>query len=1520
MNAMAERFRPSRAGVINVWDYVDEEWAFADGRLALRGHNGSGKTKALEVLFPFVLDGVADSRRLDPFSGENRTMKSNLLYRGQESEYGYVWMEFSRASTATTGTATTGPGTPATETITLVIGMRAHRNSDGVRMSFFVTGKRLGVDFGLLSADSRPLTERQLRAVLESDAWRRTATEYRDLVDHRLFGLGRERYAQLLDLLLALRRPLLAKDLDPAKVSDTLTAGLSPVDEDLVQQAARDFENLAAVQKLFDDLMAANAAVAEFRAHYEAYLRAHVRFALDRVRARSDAAADHAERLGAAAAARRSAADAERAAEADREASRAAGERLQGRLEGLKNSEEYKAQGRIEDKRREVAARAAEVARQHAGVVSGRRRVAGLAEEVAKLSRRAADSRAAAARHAAAMTDAAQRSGIADDGFGDVVPASDGDEGDFSDLLTTARARVAARRDDIREIRRLLDAIRDARAKRAYADQELTRKQVIEQRQQTEAETAAAQLAEARQAAAESLAVWTARWTTAATSPSPGAPPSFAVHASNLPRDVITNDDAATLAAALDRIGEPGAASLAEIYDGCASDRQADAIAARTSLDAALTEARRRLADLREERDAIAAERDDAPPSTDLRPASREDRPGAPLWQLVRFAPDVPDDTAAAIEGALYGAGLLTAWVHPDPALTAAALQAAEADGYLIPMVNVDSGAEVTAARTGKTLADILVAEDQEHVPSHVVLAVLRSITLADDIMAPGSDIPAGPAPAGSAKPGQEAPRGRPHRGLDYIFGDVPPPAPARSPQQATDRQAADKAAPVISARAQFSYGVHVGARPKTAPEYIGATNRAGRRRARLAAHDAAIEQAHTRARVTETDLSQARALLDDFRRARRELPDAGAIAKAAERAGRSAALLAHARTEASAAQKQVDEAIAETDAVTRQLRHKAAERRMPTREEEVDDTARAAAEFENAAVALHAERVTLARAAEDLGERAESLNRQRAEQEEAEAAAQEAERLQEALEEEFRTLEEALQQDVQQVLERIRQAERELRQAQAEYHGHDQKARREHDSVTAADRDVSNERQALADAIGNLHEQARQFGELTRPDLRPLVGVETAAPWPESSSWPADDAASDALAASLTANDAPQDPVAAITHTLPDGAVELIDAFTAATRGSRQVTEGVLKNTQDRMSVALKDFTDALAACEEDYRVDWDPGAVVTVHVVDDEGRKPVSTFARRVDERAKDQGILLEDRERKVLEDELLAALASQIHTRVVAARDLTRNMNADTRSKPMSSGISIGIRWGQSDKITDAQRQASRLLDRDQPGPGRLADLRAVLRDMIREYRAAHPRATYREALAAVLDYRGWHEFELVLITPGEGEARLTRAKHSVMSGGEKSAAIHLPLFAAANALYSSAKDHCPRLIALDEAFVGIDERYKPDLFGLAVKFDLDLFMTGHDLWVTTATVPMIAHYDLFHDKVTRTTSALLILWDGQQLIDASAGFQDNEAITTELLGFRPTRHTPLGTDATLYVPALGPDPSNPEDDED
>ncbi len=140
-----------------------------------------------------------------------------------------------------------------------------------------------------------------------------------------------------------------------------------------------------------------------------------------------------------------------------------------------------------------------------------------------------------------------------------------------------------------------------------------------------------------------------------------------------------------------------------------------------------MREVRDRLAGLRAERAAIAAEKDDAPQASDLRPARREGRPGAPLWRLVRFADGVEPSTAAAVEGGLYGAGLLTAWVHPDPELTRSAIAAAEADGYLI----------ASDPAAGPTLAEVLVPEQQDHVPAAVITAVLRSIALTDTARGP---------------------------------------------------------------------------------------------------------------------------------------------------------------------------------------------------------------------------------------------------------------------------------------------------------------------------------------------------------------------------------------------------------------------------------------------------------------------------------------------------------------------------------------------------------------------------------------------------------------------------------------------------------------------------------------------------------------------------------------------------------------------------------------------------------------
>ena len=74
-----ERWRLSRAGIVNVWHYLDNEFDLSGGRMILRGTNGSGKSRALEMLLPFLLD--ADRRRMDA-TGAARVSLDELMRTG----------------------------------------------------------------------------------------------------------------------------------------------------------------------------------------------------------------------------------------------------------------------------------------------------------------------------------------------------------------------------------------------------------------------------------------------------------------------------------------------------------------------------------------------------------------------------------------------------------------------------------------------------------------------------------------------------------------------------------------------------------------------------------------------------------------------------------------------------------------------------------------------------------------------------------------------------------------------------------------------------------------------------------------------------------------------------------------------------------------------------------------------------------------------------------------------------------------------------------------------------------------------------------------------------------------------------------------------------------------------------------------------------------------------------------------------------------------------------------------------
>jgi hypothetical protein len=225
-------------------------------------------------------------------------------------------------------------------------------------------------------------------------------------------------------------------------------------------------------------------------------------------------------------------------------------------------------------------------------------------------------------------------------------------------------------------------------------------------------------------------------------------------------------------------------------------------------------------------------------------------------------------------------------------------------------------------------------------------------------------------------------------------------------------------------------------------------------------------------------------------------------------------------------------------------------------------------------------------------------------------------------------------------------------------------------------------------------------------------------------------------------------------------------------------------------------------------------------------------------------------------------------------------------------MSSGLTVGVGWHLSDDLDPQQREVCKLLERD---PARLlaaqlTTLRRHFATRIKAARAMAPELPYRDLLAQVLDYRLWRTFKFTLHRPGGTVEQLTRGRHSQLSGGEQSVSLHLPLFAAANALYGSARAFAPRMIGLDEAFAGVDENGRGELMALATQFDLDLFMTGYDLWAAHSAVAGAAHYDLSHSAIDNAVATVLLVWNG------SATTADFDGTLARALGSPETRRVP------------------------
>ncbi|GAB3498110.1 SbcC/MukB-like Walker B domain-containing protein [Nocardiopsis coralliicola] len=849
------RHRLHRAGIHNVWQYDDQVFRFADGRLLLRGRNGAGKSKALEVLLPFLLDG--DARRLDT-TGTGRTGFRWLMADGMASaetaaepgtgtgrapedpatgaeaaesageepggddgpeadtaraRLGYLWVEFAKDG--------------GDDPVTLGAAISAADPAGGAepRCAFFLTRRRIGDGLDLLPG-GRPLPVERLRAEVGPENCFDSAAAYRARVMRDLFGLDDpQRYRNLIHLLYRLRRPTIGDRLEAGELVSVLAEALPPMDEAVLDQVARNVADLEEARDRLTALRTARGAVGGFLGDYRGYLH---RVIAARAAAARDRLGAHARRD---AEAQRLAAEldalvtAEAAAQEERDRARRTRDTAgadAATLEAAGGAPAAATDHELQARHAAVTAyiRAAEASWTAAGYAlsAEERGKEALADSIATAQAAVAD----LAGLLGEAEEAARAGGLEAAGAGDVprpvqtvlapresvthvdfegleraverAPVPGLDEEDLRTGLSALHRRLAA--DDEAGAER---AVRVALLRGAAADLAAAERRSELLRGEEEAADAVLERARER----ERAAVGTVRersggyaeqvraWVADVRAAHPG---------------IGLNAEAAAVEALVDLPLD----DALRVLDTATGDRVAEA--ARAMVDPVLREERSRrdtavgeerelvteLDELSDRKGAEAARTAPAPPPWAT--AERDPSAGAPLYLLVDFASGLTAGERAGLEGALEASGLLNAWVSADGT-------ARSDTGDVI--------AQPGRAADGRNLADVLTAD-------HAADA-----------------LDGGPAGEPSAPVGRDR--------VEALLAAVAllPPEGARDAEpRHRRRRDGEAAAPAcaVALDGRWRLGPLCGAHRKAAAEHIGAAARKGARDRFLANVDRRID------------------------------------------------------------------------------------------------------------------------------------------------------------------------------------------------------------------------------------------------------------------------------------------------------------------------------------------------------------------------------------------------------------------------------------------------------------------------------------------------------------------------------------------------------------------------------------------------------------------------------------------------------------------------------------------------------
>jgi len=1346
--AQRQRWQPIRGGLLNIYRYDYQEFRYEDGRLLLRGNNGTGKSRVLALQLPFLLDGEIVPQRVEPDGDPAKRMEWNLLFGGKyDDRLGYTWLEFGRLTEQ--GEA---------EYKTLGCALRAVQGRGIAQQWFFLTNQRIGRDLFLVNEAGQPLSKTKLEAAMGSHGKifgsgkiEDDRREYRNAVNQSLFNLG-DRYEALLNLLIQLRQPQLSRKLDEDRLSNALSQALPPLPDAVLGDVAEAFRSLETDRTELENFKAARDSAELFLKEYKRYVQIAARRRAEDVRKAHSAYEATMRRLRATEAAFNQAEG--ELAELEKQIAQLSIEeqRAMAAESTLRDSPEMKDAGALASARAE-----AEAAELDAGTAEQEaQRAAAAQTREAQQRTAAADQRDASAAAVEATTarvlEAARAAGL-EPQHRDITArlGSEDTKAVRVESVAAALADLVKRRlDAARHVERLNQQVESARQHLTMAQQAFNQAE-SQLNESVEAERQAmSELGKETATLFDAYRVW------AANAKELELPDADEIEAPFANWCELPEGDSPVIKTVKD--SERNALRRIE-------SQRADA---ETRFKAATQQVAALEADFIRARDGY----HEPPPVPHTRdPGRRGTRPGAPLWAVCDFQPSVSESDRARIEAALEASGLLDAWLTPDGRL----LDRDDQDTILVAGIS-------SPAPDGASLDLVLTPSiDQQDARAGTlseagVSAVLRHIGF-----------------------GAKA-------GLIWV-----------------DRNG------------EWQLGPLRGSWSKPAAQHLGHASREAARRARMARLETDIQAAQRATEAIKQELALLAERTERLHQETEQAPSDGNVRRALAQAEAWRENVMQMRSRLTEAEGLVGEKRRAMNAVIEERNQTASDLKVTDWMDRIaaliDSThiySHGLAELWPAIRAQTDAQSHLALAEERVAEAVRFRNERNAHllTSQGKAAG--------ALER-FQVLESTVGAGVREVQKKLENATKWVVKVRATKTETEQKRNDKQVEKAVAQAKITEVTSDLE--ARELERNAAITGLVAFAGTRQLAVAHSEFSTIEPGQW-------------------------SVAR-----AVELSRRIEAALSGTDHGEEAWNRNQRDIYS-HFETLQGSLRA--HGYM----PEASMTdgIFVVSIQFQSRSCTIAELRDSVVtiiQERQELLDAREREVLENYLIDEVAEHLHDLLHRALKWKEEVNAELRERPMSTGMMLKFLWEPLPDLPPAFAEARRLL-LSARGTWSAAERKAVgefLQQRIKAVRAANDTGTWQDHLAEAFDYRKWHRFGVERKQDGVWK-RLTRRTHGTGSGGEKATALTLPQLAAAAAHYRTADKNAPRLILLDEVFVGVDKNMRAKCMDLLRVFDLDVMMTSESEWACYPTVPAIGIYHLSAREGIDAVHATRWVWNGKQ----------------------------------------------------